>query len=123
MKNFLVKAKIQTERYSNTGFISINDDVIEGIFTFDYVKIELDGKKMFLFLKEHHIDPTQNTIKTSIEQTIYEANYQETYLESPLSYILYNASGEWLSLILTDPIKNPYQASRFLERLEKIRAL
>ena len=123
MKDFLVNAKIRTDRFSNTGIIHIKDNLIEGIFTFDYVKILLDGKKMSLILNEHKLEfnSDHSVRKTSIRPTIYEANYEETYIESPLSYILFDASGEGLSLILTEPIKDPYQVSHILERLEKFK--
>ena len=123
MEDFLVNAKIRTERFLNTGILRISDNIIEGIFTFDYAKVMLDGTKMSLILKEYIFDfnPQEKVLKTSIEQTIYEANYTELYIESQLSYILYNASGEWLNLILTNHIKDPYVASRILERLEKFK--
>lgn len=123
MKDFLVKAKIRTDRFSNTGILHVQENLIEGLFTFDYVKILLDGNKMSLILNEHifEFNSDHSVHKTSIIPTIYEAKYDQTYLESPLSYILFDATGEGLSLILTDPIKDPFQISHILEKLEKFK--
>jgi len=121
MKNFFVKAKLRSNKISNTGFIRITDEGIEGIFTFDYVRILLDGKKISLTLNELDLKFIPTTRETCIKQKIYQALWQEKTLESPLEYLLYDAEGNLLRLNLEDPIDDPIQVSRMLKNLEKFK--
>lgn len=104
MKKVFIEAQYRIkDRVCNWGYICIDGDSITGIFTFDYVDIQITDNSMHLSLKEYQPEKSPYyKIQEFVNATAFEG------LESPCTYLL-KSSNEFLSLELirriTDPIK------------------
>lgn len=121
MKEIVVRATIKTDQFSNTGFIHIKDNLIEGVFTFDYAKIILDGSKMILHYEEHNIIPDFYGIIDEFISSIYEKKYLYPYLEVPYTYTLRDETGCLLVLSIKDIIQKTDLISQILSDIETVR--
>lgn len=122
MKEIVVRAIIRTETVFNEGYLHINGEIIEGIFTLDYVRINLDGKEMFLTLIERSIyyDEMNNLIH-KCTFNYYKQRYSHNYLYSPDTYSLCDETGSLLTISLEEPIKDSDEISQILKDINYVR--
>lgn len=122
MKDIVVRASIKTDTFFNTGFLHITDEIIEGIFTMDYVKISIDGKRMFLHLSEDiFFKDSIGFIRHKIVETIFQKKYNFDYLYIPDSYTLFDERKNTLTLSISEKPVSESERTTILKSLESIR--
>lgn len=122
MKDIVVRASIKTDTFFNTGFIHITDEIIEGVFTKDYIKISIDGKRMILHLSEDiFFKDSTGYIHHKMVETIFQNKYLYSDFYIPDSYTLFDESKNVLTLsIFEKPVSGP-EKTTILKMLESIR--
>ena len=124
MKELLASATLRKDNYINYGFIHIKGDLIEGIFTNDYLRIFLTGEKIILHLTEKQlIEYEENLFRyVTVESIFQKEKYPYHYLYTPDKYTLIDETGHILNLSLEEKLDSKSKkASQVLKELESIR--
>ena len=123
MQNEIVARAIirKSDILFSTGFIHIKGDLIEGLFSTDYLKICLDKERIIAYLSERKLfenDSGKFYLKSI--QTIFQAKYDYDYIYVPDDYVLNDEAGNSLSLSILEPVESQ-KFSFILEEFEKFR--
>ena len=107
--------------FFNTGFVHIKDDILEGIFTLDYLQMCIYNNKPTAHLSEKSYflnDYGLAIIK--ITETLFRSKSNCANLYDPNIFYLYDESGEELILSVYEPVES-YQIPSILHEIDKVR--
>ena len=116
MKKTFLEAQYRIkDRVYNQGYICIDGDRINGIFTMDCVCIQIQNGHIYFYLGEY--EPQDSSYYETVEFT---GKYDIETLESPYTYILKSSSNEFLSLELIKEVSDPRTISDIEKEFEVI---
>lgn len=118
MKQVVINSCYRTKNVFSTGFISITDNVIEGCFTSNYMRIILHDKKMDVILIHNNIWSRSDD---KLEIYTFSKSYDEKTLFVPEEYVLYNKNLGELHLSLHEVIKDEQLISAALKSIDSVR--
>ena len=121
MKDVVARATIETSTFFNTGFIHIKDNKIEGIFTFDYINILLDGKNMILNIVENSIYFDEDILHHDFLYSTYQSSFPYLEFYIPDTYHLYDESQNLLTFSIDNIVLDQKEKLRVIECIKKIR--
>ena len=121
MKKVVARCKLKTPSMVNYGYLYIKEDIIEGIFTRDYVKIALRDNKILLHLTEDNFFIDENIIRHKKKVSLYQTKYFYDTLFIPEEYNLKDEKGNSIALFTECLINNQEEVDNVLKSLISIR--
>ena len=120
MNEAVIRATIKTNTVLNEGFIHIKDDLVEGCFTFDYVKIALTSNLLSLELHERNFC-LEDPLKCNTKIKFFSSHCSEKTLFVPYSYTLFSEDHYVLILKLEEIIPNSPDITKILKKIKTVR--
>lgn len=100
MKEIVARATIKFNNCFNSGFVHIKNNVLEGAFTLDYVKIHIINNSMDLLMIENVFSYEDNNLKNYLKISSYQTPYPYETFNFFDEYILSDVDGSTLSLTI-----------------------
>ena len=95
MKDLVARCKIRKPSYVNNGYIYIKKDIIEGLFTNDFVKISIDNNKLILHLTEDiYFEDSNGILRHKEVVSLFWMKYRYNTIYIPEEYHLKNENKE-----------------------------
>ncbi len=122
MNEIIIRTTLKTQNTFNTGFLWIKDNQIEGIFTFDYVKIIIFNKKLSLHIFERLIFfDEEDILHDEFNLHCYSSTYLYDNLFAPDEYILFDKNNNILTMSLLEPVTDKFRISSIKNLIEQSR--
>ena len=121
MKKVVYRAIYHTSKTYNEGYICILGDQIEGVFGFDYAKIDFKSGYFHMLLVEQIFVPGDNHIIKRICPMVYDSQpICDNTFYCPETYLLFNRH-DGMSLSLVEKVTDSTKINKIFEQLEDLR--
>lgn len=121
MNEVVARATLKSNTFYNTGFIYIKEEVVEGVFTRDFVEMRIINKKLYLKLTQNILFKSNlfNQICSKKEISLFQTQYDEKTLYIPETYCLANDKGEIITLSIETLINNQDQVDTIIQKINE----
>ena len=121
MKKIVYRATYHTSKCYNEGYICILGDQIEGVFGYDYAKIDFKESYFHLLLVEQVFIPSNKHLIRRICPMVYDSQkLNDSKFHCPETYLLFNRH-DGMSLSLTEKVTESAKIDEIIKNLDELR--
>jgi len=123
MEKVAIRSQYKTKNTICDGYICIDNNIIEGVFGLDYIKIDIIHNKMNLYLYENTYTIQNGFLQSHLHFKNYTSkNMYSSTLYCPEIYILSSENYNEMLLDLIECEKNVIKLQSIFEELDKVKS-